>query len=302
MKPLKNYIASLRLRTLPLSAAGVCLGIMLAASDYLISPAPALLTLLTAVLLQILSNLSNELGDAASGTDSADRQGPKYAIASGLLSVKELKTMTRIAMVLCMISGLAMILTSFGTLLSLEPLMLLILGVFAINAAMRYTLGKNPYGYRGWGDLSVFIFFGIVSVAGSYFVSAHEIRSWILLLPAASIGAFSVGVLNVNNIRDMKTDAATRSTVPLKIGERSAKIYHTLLIAAGWACMIAYSLMRIYDPWHYLYFVTLPLFVIHLAGVWKRSGKALDKMLPLLSLSSLAFALTAGAGYMIYLF
>jgi len=150
--------------------------------------------------------------------------------------------------------------------------------------------------------LFVFIFFGLVSVMGSYFVASHEIPSWLLLLPASSIGFFSIGVLNVNNIRDMKTDAENRVTVAIKLGTRKARIYHTILIILGWACMIAYCLLRFFDPWHYLFVLTLPLYIIHVRGMWKLEGRALDKMLPMLVMSTFIFAILAGIGFMAFLF
>jgi len=302
MRKAKAALQSMRLRTLPLSLAGVVLGILLAVADYRVDPWAAVLILLTTVFLQILSNLSNELGDVLHGTDTAERQGPQYGLNSGVLSIPEMKRLIGIAVVLCIVSGTAMIWVSFGTLFSFEAIGLLLLGAAAILGAMKYTLGRNPYGYRGLGDLFVFIFFGLVSVLGGYFVAAHTIPSWILLLPASAIGCFSVGVLNVNNIRDMKTDAPNRMTVAIRLGGRRARIYQTVLIAAGWACMTAYSLLRFPDPWHYLYYLTLPLYVLHLVGVWKRSDRALDPMLPLLVLSTFAFSLLAGLGFTIYLF
>lgn len=298
----KAVVKSMRLRTLPLSTAGVVLGILLAAADYHISVAVAFLIVLTTVNLQILSNLSNELGDVLHGTDTADRQGPQYGLNSGELTLPQMKLLIKIFVVLCAASGLAMTWVSFGTFFDLTPILVLMLGAAAIVAAMRYTLGRNPYGYRGLGDFFVFLFFGIVSVAGSYFVAAHEISSWKIFLPAAAIGFFSVAVLNVNNIRDMKTDADNRVTVAIKLGEHRAKIYQTVLIVLGWAAMIAFCCLRIFDPWHYLFVVTLPLYVLHLVGVWKRHDKELDPMLPLLVMSTFAFALLAGLGFVVYLF
>ena len=299
---IKAAVKSLRLRTLPLSTAGVVLGILLAAADYHISWAVAILIVTTTVCLQILTNLSNELGDVLHGTDTAERQGPQYGLNSGELTVRQMKLLIKIFVGLCVISGLAMTWVSFGTFFDLTPILVLMLGAAAITAAMRYTLGRNPYGYRGLGDLFVFLFFGIVSVAGSYFVAAHEISSWKIFLPAAAIGFFSVAVLNVNNIRDMKTDAENRVTVAIKLGEHRAKIYQTILIVLGWAAMIAFCCMRIFDPWHYLYVLTFPLYVLHVIGVWKRHDSELDPMLPLLVMSTFAFALLGGLGFVVYLF
>ena len=291
----------MRLRTLPLSLAGVCLGIMLAAADYRVGGATIVWIMLTTVCLQILSNISNELGDTLSGVDGAQRVGPQYSLGEGGLTVREMKWFILVTALCCIGSGLMMIKSSFGTLFSLESICLMMLGAAAIGGAVKYTLGRNPYGYRGLGDIFVFTFFGIVSVLGAYFVAAREIPGWVTVLPAVAIGCFSVGVLNVNNIRDMKSDEGMRITTPLRIGERNAKIYQTGLIVAGWACLLAYNLLRFRDPWHYLFVITLPLFVLHLVGVWKRTGKDLDPMLPLLVLSTFALALLMGGGYLMYL-
>ncbi|MDD6253682.1 MAG: 1,4-dihydroxy-2-naphthoate octaprenyltransferase [Candidatus Cryptobacteroides sp.] len=301
MNKISFYINSMRLRTLPLSLAGVVLGIMLAASDYRVSWPVILLILLTTVCLQILCNICNELGDTLSGVDGEGRSGPMYSLGEGGLTVREMKWFIGVMVVCCIASGLLMIRASFGTLLDLEPICLMMLGAAAISGAIKYTLGRNPYGYRGLGDISVFIFFGIVSVLGSYFVAARALPTWIMVLPACSIGLFSVGVLNVNNIRDMKSDEGLRMTVPLRIGERRAKIYHTVLVAGGWLCLIAFNLLRFQDPWHYLGFITLPLYIVHLRGVWTRSGSTLDPMLPMLVMSTFVLALLTGFGYLEFL-
>ncbi len=291
----------MRLRTLPLSLAGVVLGIMLAAADFRISWKVALLIMLTTVCLQILSNICNELGDTISGVDGENRKGPQYSLEEGGLTISDMKRFIVVMAVVCVLSGLLMLQVSFGTLLEIEPICLMLLGAAAIGGAIKYTLGRNPYGYRGLGDISVFIFFGIVSVLGSYFVAAHTIPSMIFILPAAAIGLFSVGVLNVNNIRDMKTDAGLRVTTPLRLGLKGARIYHTILISGGWLCLTAFNLMRFSDPWHWLFFITLPLYIIHLRGVWTREDRALDPMLPMLVMSTFALALLMGFGYLAFL-
>ena len=292
---LKYCIRSMRLRTLPLSLAGTSMGMFLAASHYTIDWRVAVTLIITTISLQILSNLSNELGDALNGTDSAEeRQGMHYSIMDGGLTYADMKKLIAGAAFASMVAGLLMILFSFGTLRDMRAVSFLCLGVMAIWAAMHYTLGSHPYGYRGLGDVSVFIFFGVATVLGGYLLCAHTVFSWLILLPTAAIGCFSVGVLNVNNIRDMKTDAATRVTVALKLGLRGSRIYQTVLIASGWVCMVAYSLTVSETSWWYL--LTLPLFVLHLHGVWTRQEHELDGMLPLLVMSSLAFSLTAGVG------
>ena len=297
---LKACIKSMRLRTLPLSLAGVILGVMLAADNTDVSPWTAALIFLTTVCLQILSNLSNELGDTLSGTDSADRQGPKYALGSGDMTIGDIKKLILMFIGLCVISGLAMIQVSFGSLFKTESICLEALGAAAIVGAMKYTLGKNPYGYRGLGDVFVFIFFGLVSVLGGYYVAARELPSLIMLLPASAIGCFSVGVLNVNNIRDMKTDAVNRVTVAIKLGMKGARIYQTILVTLGWALILVFCAVYDFAPGHYIFIITLPLYIKHLQGVWTRSERALDPMLPMLVISTFFLSILAGAGFLIF--
>lgn len=292
---LSAAIHSMRLRTLPLSLAGVLLGILLACAYHpgVANICTIIFLILTTIALQVLTNMSNELGDFLSGTDSPDRQGPQYSLAEGKITIPEFKKMIVVTAVLCCIFGVVMIWSSFGTLWCWQSLSLLAAGALAIWAAIRYMLGKNNYGSKGFGDISVFIFFGLVSVLGSYFVVAHTINSWALLLPAATIGCFSVGVLNINNIRDMETDSGKRKTIPLRIGLKKARIYQNALIYCGWALYLIYFFF-ITHLHHSFVLLTFILFVIHLRGVNKYEGKALDKYLPILVISTFIFALTAG--------
>jgi len=295
---LKAVIRSMRLRTLPLSMAGIVLGIMLACAGHSVPWYVIVLTILTTVSLQILSNLSNELGDWLSGVDGDERSGPQYSMQEGGLTEDDMRACIRVMVLVCCIFGLGMIRASFKTILCIESESLVILGAAAIWAAMHYTLGNKPYGYRGLGDIFVFIFFGLVPVTGGYFVCSHVIEPT-TLIPGAAIGLFSVGVLNVNNIRDMKSDAANRITVPLKLGEHRAKVYHTILISGGWVLMALYSILFTKGWTPYLYIITIPLYVKHLSEVWKRSGRELDPMLPMLVISTFIFALLAGTGYIL---
>ena len=288
----------MRLRTLPLSTAGIVLGIMLACAEHHVAWYVILLTILTTVSLQILSNMSNELGDWLSGVDGNGREGPKYGIEGGGLTEDEMRSCIRIMMLVCCILGLGMIRASYKTILCIESECLVVLGAAAIWAAMHYTLGKHPYGYIGLGDIFVFIFFGLVPVAGGYYVCSHQL-DLSTLIPGTAIGLFSVGVLNVNNMRDMKSDAGTRITVPLKLGEKRAKIYHTILICGGWCLMLLYTILFTKGWLPYLYILTLPLYIKHLIGIWKRSGRELDPMLPMLVISTFIFALLAGTGYIL---
>ncbi len=290
---LKACLRSMRLRTLPLSLAGIVLGVLLAAKvcDYDLTT--VVLLALTTVCLQILSNLSNELGDTLSGTDRSDRQGIHYSLQDGEMTVPEMKRLIGCFAVLSCLVGFAMVWSAFGTVLAPLPAAFLALGAAAVWAAMHYTLGKHPYGYRGLGDVFVFIFFGLATVCGGYFLTCL-VWDWSILLPASAIGCFSVAVLNVNNIRDMKSDAETRTTVALKLGLRRARIYQTVLIAAGWVLMTVFAATEPLHWLHFAYVLALPGFVKHLHGVWTREDRALDPMLPLLVVSTFTFALFAG--------
>lgn len=294
MSKIAPIIHSMRLRTLPLSLSGVILGLLLAVPHIQCSCWTVPFLLLTTVCLQILSNLSNELGDFLSGIDGDQREGPLYSLAEGRISVALFRRLIGAFVALCCVFGLAMVWLSFGNVWTFKPLVLLVLGAAAIWAAMHYTLGKNPYGYRGLGDIFVFVFFGLTSVLGAYFAMAHSFNSWSLLLPATTVGCFSVGVLNVNNIRDIESDRINRVTVPIKIGVRNAKIYQTILVVLGWGTMLTFSAIHFTSILNFLYLITLPFYIWHLVMVWKRSGKDLDPALPLLVLSTFVFAVMAG--------
>lgn len=289
----------MRLRTLPLSLAGIVLGALLAVKDHAFSYLTLVLLALTTVSLQILSNLSNELGDTLSGTDRADRQGMRYSLQGGDMTVPQMKRLIAFFAGLSCVLGFGMVWSAFGTVLAPLPAAFLLLGAAAVWAAMHYTLGKNPYGYRGHGDISVFVFFGLATVCGGYYLTCLE-WSWDILLPAAAIGCFSVAVLNVNNIRDMKSDAATRVTVAIRLGARRARIYQTVLIVAGWVLMTVFVLMRPpVSPWYFLYVLTLYHFIRHMVGVWTLEDRDLDPMLPLLVISAYSFALLGGIGFLL---
>lgn len=290
MNPL---IKSMRLRTLPLSLAGVVCGGLLAMGGLGNDGSwwAFALVLLTACSLQVLSNLSNEMGDHLSGVDGEGREGPNYSMTDGGLTVKQMWKAINAMVVFCALSGLAMVWVSGS------PWWLLLLGAAAIWAATHYTLGKNPYGYRGLGDLFVFIFFGLVSVLGSYFVIAHTIDfDASLLCPAVGVGLLSVAVLNVNNIRDMASDEGLRKTVPLRIGEHCARWYQTALIVIGVGCFIWSPIMFRYCG------LTVPFFVWHIIGVWTRRGNRLDPMLPLLVISTFVIALLYGGVAFLFAF
>ena len=288
---IKAGIRSLRVRATPLVLSGMAMGISVALLEGCVDVLTAVFLVLTAVFLQFVSNLSNELGDTLSGTDGDNREGMQYSVQSGEMTIRDLKLMIAACVALSCLFGLLMIRFSFGTLFSLKSVGFMALGACAIVAAMRYTLGRNPYGYRGLGDIYVFIFFGLVATCGGYYICTGNPHFWNALLPACAIGFFSVGVLNVNNIRDMKTDAATRVTMAIRMGEKGARVYQTVLIVLGWVLMTIWVASWAESVWNFAYVLTLPLFVLHLAGVWKNTGHKLDKMVPILAISTFLLSL-----------
>ena len=293
MSKIKAYIRSFRLRTLPLSVAGIVLGTMLAAADGAFHVGRFVLAVLTVLLLQILSNVANELGDTLHGTDSDERQGMVYSLQSGEISIAAMKRLIIWLVALSMLSGAALVATSFGALFSREGVMMLLLGALAIAAALGYTLGRHPYGYMGLGDLSVFLFFGLLSTVGGYFLMCWQV-DWRVVLPASACGLWAVGVLNINNIRDMESDRKNRVTIPILLGERGAKVYQCLLELLPFVLLVVYSTLR-QTPYSYLVLIFLPLYVAHLYGVWHARGRELDGRLPQLSMLTVASCLAFGA-------
>lgn len=293
MNKIRYYISSFRLRTLPLSMSGIILGSVLAASDGCFDFAIFVLTVLTALFLQILANIANEYGDYVSGVDTPEHQRMSYPLVSGTLSASDFKVMIAVFVSLSCLSGLALVWAAFDAIYSRNGLIMIILGAAAVIAALRYTLGRHPYGYIGLGDLFVLLFFGLLSCMGSYFLMCGTVDA-ALLLPAFACGFLSVGVLNINNIRDMETDRAARRTLPLIMGEKAAKIYHIALIAAAFVFLVSYCILRP-KGWHcYLFLLWSPFFALHIRRFMPLSGRDLDARLPELSILTLLLCTTFG--------
>lgn len=296
MSKVKYYIASFRLRTLPLSLSGIFMGTLLAWKEGCFQWMPFVWAVMTTLCLQILSNLANELGDLQKGTDNAQRLGPIRSIQSGALSLKEFKRVIVIFVVLSAVFGTALVASALGSLLSRDGVVMLLLGGASIVAAITYTVGRHAYGYHGLGDLFVFLFFGLLSVAGSYFLMTQRVDAAVFL-PASAVGFLSMGVLNLNNMRDVENDRTCgKRTLPVMWGLRAAKGYHCLLVAGAFVCMGVYAAGHYRGAGNWIFLLTLPLFVFHLAVVMSRTGRALDPQMKVLSLSTLLFALLAGFG------
>lgn len=230
-RSLTIWFDAARPKTLPLALVSIFTGSALAYSMGQFSWIVAILAFLTATLLQILSNLANDYGDAVKGTDNESRLGPMRAIQSGAVSLKDMKQAIWINIVFTVISGLALILIALDSVESILAFMGL--GVLAMLAAIAYTMGNKPYGYVGLGDLSVFIFFGLLGVYGTFFLHTGTV-SFDLLLPSVGCGLLAVAVLNINNMRDIENDQECgKKTVAVRLGQNWAKRYHFILLAGA---------------------------------------------------------------------
>ena len=233
------WLHAVRLRTLPLALASIFAGSFLAAWKEGFRWEILVLASLTTIFLQILSNLSNDYGDTVHGADSQDRQGPVRAVQSGLISLAEMKRAMYLFGFLSLVSGLLLLFLAVQDWKLFA--LFLVLGLAAIWAAVSYTSGSNPYGYAGLGDISVFLFFGLLGVLGTYFLhtmSFEPLTVWI----GISLGLFSTAVLNINNIRDIESDQkAGKRSIPVRIGRKKAVQYNWALLAGGYLCLIVFS-------------------------------------------------------------
>ena len=245
----KDWISAMRLRTLPLAASTVLAGASSALNYAKFSWLTFSLILITTLLLQILSNLANDLGDAIKGTDDENRLGPMRSIQSGAISKGQMKQITVAFAILSLVMGLSAIWSASNSISYITSFFVLI-GIGAISAAMKYTLGKNPYGYSGLGDVFVFVFFGLVGVTGTDYLLSGEFH-WHALLLSYTVGAFSAAVLNLNNLRDYKNDKTHgKNTIVVKFGLKKAKQFHLFLLISGWATLMVF------------------LFAFHLSNAW----------------------------------
>lgn len=298
---MKSWIAAARPRTLPLALASIILGSFLAYSAGLFNPQIAALACLTTIFLQILSNFANDYGDAVSGKDTAERVGPRRAVATGDITKEAMFRGIIITSALSLVSGIWLLVeaTRAGGGQTIFWFFL-ILGLGCIAAAIGYTNGKRPYGYAGLGDIAVLIFFGWVGVLGTYYL--HTLRfDTLLFLPATSVGLFATGVLNINNIRDIETDAKTgKNSIPVRLGRQGAVQYHWSLLLAGMGCALLYSVLTSAPMVTYLYLLAFPLFVLNGRAVaTHHQPTELNPRLGQLALSTLLFVILFGVGQVI---
>lgn len=298
---MKHWIEAARVRTLPLSVSGIILGSFYAMSQSMFNWKIVLFALTTTLGLQILSNFANDYGDGIKGTDNEDRIGPKRAIQSGVISPGQMKNAMVLMSVLTMISAVLLIYFSFKEAYLLYSLAFLFLGFLAIASAIRYTVGNTAYGYRGYGDVFVFVFFGLVSTLGIYFMFAKEI-DYVLLLPAISVGFLSVGVLNLNNMRDEVSDKkAGKNTIVVKIGGQNAKKYHYFLVSTAMILVLIFAIIKDFQFDQYIFLLAYIPMIAHLIRVYKNTEpKALDPELKKLAISTFLLSVLLSLGLIFF--
>jgi len=283
----KAWVQAARLRTLPLSLSGIIMGTALATKQGVFNGTIFILALLTTVGFQVTSNFANDYGDGVKGTDNEDRIGPARALQSGWLTRSALKKGIMVSIGISFLLAIGLIYIAFGLDNLPYILLFLILGILSIWAALKYTMGSNPYGYMGLGDVFVFLFFGLLGVLGSMFLYTKSI-AWTSLLPAIGIGALCVGVLNLNNLRDVVSDGKHgKNTLVVKMGFQNGKKYHFLLLVSALLSFITYILVERLSIAQSFFMIAFVPIVVHLIKVMSTQVPgALDNELKKLALST----------------
>ncbi len=294
---IKSWLSAARLRTLPLAFSCILLGSFLAGSVGNFSWTITILCLLTTLFYQVLSNFSNDLGDGLKGTDN-ERKGEARAIASGAISISQMKKAVWIFAALSFISGTVLSILATQGLPTYTTLFFIVLGTFAVWSAMSYTMGKKAYGYAGFGDIFVLIFFGYVGVLGPYFLQTHQL-DFLIILPATSVGLLATGVLNLNNTRDIETDIKHgKMSIPARIGRNKAKVYQLFLVLSSVGLSILYSVKTTDSSWGYLWTLSLPLIAMTTIKLFKTNDPLqIDKLLKPLAISTLLYSILFGIGF-----
>ncbi len=275
MLNIKPYILSFRLQTLPLAVSTVLMGNIIAAYHNSYNSYVGIFAVITTVFLQILSNVANDYGDAISGADNEERVGPERMVASGKISMKAMRNTVIVFSSLSLLSGIVLIYFGNFSAVGIKSIGLFVIGIGAIAAAIKYTVGKNPYGYRGLGDFFVFIFFGLVGVLGTYFLHTGTLLWWVVL-PASAMGFLSVGVLNLNNLRDVETDAKTgKNTLVVIKGSTWGKKYHVFLHIGAILSLLIFSVFNFTEWYQWIFVVVFILLIKDLIFVYKNEDPML---------------------------
>lgn len=297
---IKNYIKAARLRTLPLSVSGIIVGSLLGASELggisILNSDIFWLAILTTIGFQVLSNFANDYGDGIKGSDK-NRSGEARMVASGAISPSQMKSAMTITVIITLIVALGLIYQAFGKENFIYSIVFFVLGIASIVAAIKYTVGNSAYGYSGFGDLFVFLFFGLVSVVGSYFLFTKQL-SFEIFLPAISIGMLSTAVLNLNNLRDFEEDKKnSKNTLVVKLGVSKAKVYHYALFFFAFVSASIYTFLNFKSEFQFLFYISfIPLFINGLKVDKTSDLSLLDSELKKVALSTFLFGILFGLG------
>jgi 1,4-dihydroxy-2-naphthoate octaprenyltransferase len=307
----KSLIKAARLRTLPLSVSGIIVGSYLGV-DYLNSISQSSikiitwmspifwLAILTTIGFQVLSNFANDYGDGIKGSDK-NRTGEARMVSSGAITPKQMKIAMVLTTIITLIIAILLIYVAFGSENFGYSILFFGLGIASIAAAIKYTVGNSAYGYSGFGDVFVFVFFGLLSVVGSYFLFTKSIN-FDIFLPAISIGLLSTAVLNLNNLRDREEDKKNnKNTLVVKLGNNKAKKYHYFLIIGALISALIYVVLNFESIYQFIFLVAfISLFKNIITVVKNKIPAELDKELKKVALSTFLFAILFGISNTIF--
>ncbi len=300
MQNISTWVSAMRLRTLPLSIAGIIIAGCLAHYNGVFRWDIFILAILTTLSFQILSNLANDYGDGVKGTDNEERIGPVRAIQSGEISPEELINAIKLNIIISIVFAFALIFCAFGVKHFFLTLFFFLLAIGSIVAAIRYTMGYNAYGYKGLGDIFVFTFFGLASVIGCYVLFAKQIDH-VTFLPAFTIGLLSTAVLNLNNMRDRLTDEkSNKITLAVKLGENKVKLYHNFLIFGAIILSGLFGILYYTSPYNLIFMIAYVPLLLHLKRINNNQDpKLLDSELKKLALTTVLLAVLMGIGHLL---
>ncbi|MCE2594094.1 1,4-dihydroxy-2-naphthoate polyprenyltransferase [Motilimonas cestriensis] len=296
---LSVWLSAIRPRTLPLACASIVLAAGLAWQHQVFNSWILALCLSTAILLQIISNLANDYGDAVTGADNEQRIGPQRAMQTGFVTQRQMKAAIGLTTLMTVASGLSLLSYVFAD--NWQQLLVFVgLGLLSIIAAVTYTMGKHPYGYMGLGDLAVFIFFGLLGVLGSFYLYSLTLHA-ALILPAISCGLLATAVLNINNTRDIDTDKqAGKHTLALRLGRSKACCYQWMLLAGAVITTLLYQWQLPFSSFNYLFLLALwPLVQAARTLQLSRDGVRLNGALKQTALASFSYCCLLALGWVL---
>jgi 1,4-dihydroxy-2-naphthoate polyprenyltransferase len=286
---LRIWLMAARPRTLPAAVAPVLVGTALAATQGTFRPLTFVAAMLGALFIQVGTNLSNDYSDARRGADTEDRLGPVRVTAGGLVPPRQVLIATYVAFGVAVLAGVYLIATAGWE--------LLLVGAASILAGVLYTGGPRPYGYEGLGEVFVFLFFGVVAVAGSYFAQTEEL-DWEALVLAVPVGLLAAAILVVNNVRDLETDRrAGKRTLAVRLGRERARGLFAAMVAGAFLSAPLPWLLGSLSPWLLLSWIAAPLAVPLVRVVRTRTdGPSLNRALAGTGRLQLAFCVLLSAG------